>query len=68
MRKTGVSNMNDYIKPITVDRDTLAQMLCVGINKADEIGTSAGAVIRFGKRKVYSVKKIEEYIEFLTDV
>ena len=47
---------------ITVDIHHLQEMLGCGRKTADDIGTNAGAVIRFGKRKLYSVKKVEEYI------
>ena len=42
-------------------------MLSLGRNSADEIGEKAGAVVRIGKRKLYSVQKIEEYINTLME-
>lgn len=60
MRKTELSREN--IKPITVDITGLQEMLSVGRNTADGIGEAAGAIVRLGKRKLYLVAKIEEYL------
>ena len=38
-------------------------MLCVGKGTATKLGEDAGAVVRLGKRKLYNVRKIEEYID-----
>lgn len=59
MRKT--SN-NDCDNKITVNLKELQTMLSLGRHSADKIGTEAGAVVRIGKRKVYNVEKIQNYI------
>lgn len=60
MHKT---NVNETGYKITVDINGLQTMLSVGKNSAAEIGEKAGAVIRIGRRKLYNVKKIIEYME-----
>lgn len=64
MRKTNVLKTD---KKITVDINELQTMLSVGKNTAATVGEKAGAVIRIGKRKLYSVKKIEEYMDKLSE-
>ena len=59
MRKTNVKEAN--VK-ITVDIVGLQNMLTVGKNTAYKIGEEAGAVVRLGKRKLYIVSKVEDYI------
>lgn len=51
---------------ITVDINGLQAMLSIGKNTAAEIGEKAGAVIRIGRRKLYNVKKIQEYMDGLS--
>ena len=53
---------NKNIQKITVDVNGLMEMLSVGRNSALAIGENAGAVIRVGRRKLYSVEKIKEYM------
>lgn len=47
---------------ITVDIKELADMLSVGRNTALAIADSAGAGIKFGRRKLYSVERIKAYM------
>jgi hypothetical protein len=53
---------------IAVDINGLQGMLSIGRNTAADIGEKAGAVIRIGRRKLYNVRKVEEYINKLTEV
>lgn len=48
---------------ILVNRKELASMLSLGTVNADKVGTQANAVVRFGKRKLYNVQKIQAYID-----
>lgn len=48
---------------ITVDIIGLQAMLSVGRNTAERIGKEAGAVVKIGARKLYNVKKIQQYID-----
>lgn len=59
MHKT---NAKETDTKITVDIIGLQNMLSVGKNTAYKIGEEAGAVVRLGKRKLYIVSKIEDYI------
>lgn len=63
MYKTNVIETNNKI---TVDINGLQAMLSIGKNTAAEIGEKAGAVIRIGRRKLYNVKKIQEYMDGLS--
>lgn len=51
---------------ITVDIDKLAAMLSCGKATARKIGEDAGAKLVFGRRVLYSVDKVREYIQSLT--
>lgn len=52
---------------ITVDINGLQSMLSVGKTTAAEIGEKAGAIVRIGRRKLYNVRKVQEYIDKLTE-
>lgn len=64
MHKT---NFIETDNKITVDINGLRSMLCVGRNTAAEVGEKAGAVVRLGRRKLYNVKKIEMYMDKITE-
>ena len=53
---------------IAVDINGLQAMLSLGRNTTAEIGEKAGAVIKIGRRRLYNVKKVEEYINSITEV
>lgn len=65
MHKTNIIETNNKI---TVDINGLQAMLSVGKNTAADVGEKAGAVIKIGRRKLYNVRKIELYMEQLTEV
>ena len=64
MRKT--SNLECDNK-LLVDIVTLQAMLSCGKQSADKIGVQAGAVVRWGKRKLYNVEKIKNYINNISE-
>lgn len=64
MQKTKGNNGNTN-NSITVDIGTLQEMLSCGMVTAKKIAEDAGAVICYGKRRLYSVAKIKKYIEGL---
>lgn len=47
---------------ILVDTKNLQAMLSCGRVTAERIAESAGASIKIGKRRLYNVKKIENYL------
>lgn len=47
---------------IAVDLVGLMELLSVGRRSAETIAAEAEAVFRVGKRRLYNVKKIEEYM------
>jgi len=63
MRKTKVIETENKL---TVDIIGLQGMLSVGRATAIEIATAAGAIIQVGRRKLYNVKKVEEYLQTIT--
>lgn len=48
---------------LTVDADTLSQMLNCGRQTAAKIGADANARIQVGRRVLYSVSAIEKYLD-----
>lgn len=52
---------------IAVDIVKLQAMLGVGKNTAVDIGRKANAVIKVGRRKLYNVKRIQEYMDSITE-
>lgn len=57
-----MENKNNTVERITVDIKQLTEMLSVGRNTALAIAEEAGAGIKFGRRKLYSVERIKEYM------
>ena len=64
MFKTTVSENENRI---TVDLRGLQSMLSVGRGTAEATAEKAGAVVRIGRRKLYNVRKVEAYIDGLTE-
>lgn len=48
---------------ISVDINGLMAMLSVGRKTATQIGDEAAAVVRVGRRKLYNVQKIQQYLD-----
>lgn len=53
-------------QPIAVDIDKLAAMLSCGHTTARKIGELSGAKINIGRRVLYSVEKVSEYVNRLS--
>ena len=47
---------------IAVNVNELCEMLCIGKNKAYQVGADAGAVVKIGRRTLFNVEKIRAYI------
>lgn len=63
MRKTNFTNQ-DLLQPIAVDINGLMKMLSCGEQTAREIAKASKAQIQTnGKRALYAVSKIMDYIE-----
>lgn len=54
-------------QPLTVDIETLAAMLSCGHATARKIGIQAGAKIVIGRRVLYSVDKVKNYLSYLEE-
>lgn len=50
-----------------VSMDELRQYTGLGRDSAMKIGRDSGAVIKIGRRVVYDLKKIDEYLESLAE-
>ena len=48
-----------------VSMDELRQYTSLGRDSAMKIGRDSGAIIKIGRRVVYDLKKIDEYLESL---
>ena len=54
-------------QPITVNIDKLYEMLSCGHATARKIGEQAGAKIVIGRRVLYSVEKVKNYLSYLEE-
>ena len=54
-------------QPITVNKDKLSAMLSCGHATARKIGEQAGAKIVIGRRVLYSVEKVKNYLSYLEE-
>ena len=64
MRKTKTTDVKEKV---AVNINQLQAMLGCGKATANKIGEDAGAVIRIGKRKLFSVNKVRAYIDHKTE-
>ena len=62
MQKTRVTNIIKY-SPLTVSTPVLAEMLGCGMKTATDIGTAAKGRIQHGKRVMWNVNKVQEYLD-----
>ncbi len=51
---------------LAVSSETLAQLLDCGRNSAIQLGKSANAEIRIGKRLLFNVRKIQQHLDKLS--
>ena len=56
------SNVKNYESRLMVDINGLQELLSCGKITANKIGDEAGAVMRFGRRKLFNVSKVREYL------
>lgn len=63
MRKT---NYESDVKPILVNTKGLQDLCQCGRPTAIKIANNAKAVVRFGKRLLFNVNKIQEYIDSIS--
>ena len=54
-------------QPITVNIDKLSAMFSCGHATARKIGEQAGAKIVIGRRVLYSVEKVKNYLSYLEE-
>lgn len=65
MRKTRKTEYHDG--KILVDTSELQEILCSGRAAAVNIGTAAGARVQAGRRVFWNVKKIQRYIDAISE-
>ncbi|WP_313130937.1 hypothetical protein [Anaerocolumna sp.] len=63
MNATTKSKGIDLSRKITVDTAELQQILSVGRSTAVRIGCNAGAKVVVGKRVLWYLKKIDQYLD-----
>lgn len=52
---------------LLVDMEELKQMLCAGRAAAVKIGTDAEAKVQSGRRVLWNVKKVQKYIDMISE-
>jgi hypothetical protein len=62
MYATTKNNDIELTRKLTIDTEELQQLLSLGRKSAVEIGIAANAKIVVGKRIVWNLKKVEEYL------
>ena len=66
MRQTNQGNSNgfpkEYLTPISVDTSGLQTILSCGRSTAVQIGCDAGAKVVIGKRVLWNIAKVQEYL------
>ena len=67
LRKTTETNDNIPHK-LTVSAETLAQMLNCGRATAVKIGTDAKARIQIGRRVLWNVNKVQQYLNTISGI
>ena len=63
-KRMSIEVSNGYV---TVDTEKLQGLLMVGRIMAIKIGTDAGAKIKVGRRVLWNVGKIQEYIDSMSE-
>ena len=48
---------------LAVDIRTLMKMLCSGQVTAERVAEEAGATVKIGRRRLYNVHKVQEYLD-----
>lgn len=66
MRATKAKGSNTAAKML-VDTNGLQEMLCAGRPAAVKIGTDAGARVQTGRRVFWNVKKVQQYIDAISE-
>lgn len=61
-RKSG-----EYKKPLLVDTNGLQEILSCGRPAAVRIGTEANGRVKQGRRVLWNVKKIEQYLDAISE-
>lgn len=64
MKKTMRTDNNGRL---AVDTKELQSMLCCGRDTAVKIGTEAKARLQFGKRVLWNVEKVQEYLNHVSE-
>ena len=65
MRATNAKGNTE--KQMLVDTNGLQEMLCAGRPAAVKIGTDAGARVQSGRRVFWNVRKVQQYIDAISE-
>lgn len=66
MRRTNIPDIGGR-EPLAVPVGVLAGMLGCGQQTAKKIGTAAGARVQLGKRVVFRLDRVREYLDTVTE-
>lgn len=64
MRKTAIK---DNVRRLAVDTKELQSMLCCGRDTAVKIGLEAESRLQIGKRVLWNVEKVQEYLDKVSE-
>lgn len=64
MRKT---TREECVRRLAVDTPELQSMLCCGRDTAVRIGTEAKSRLQIGKRVLWNVEKVQEYLNSISE-
>ncbi|MGY3663013.1 MAG: hypothetical protein ACXAHE_03930 [Roseburia sp. 1XD42-69] len=67
MKKTKCREIGESVKMIAVDIEKLSAMLSCGHTTARKIGEQAHAKIIIGRRVLYSVERVQDYLDSLAE-
>ena len=65
MRKTAIG---DTQRRLAVDTKELQSLLCCGRDTAVKIGIEAKSRLQIGKRVLWNVKKVQDYLDNISEV
>ena len=63
---TNISKSNDNLK-LSASREELEEILGCGRATAERVGEEANAKFKIGRRTLYNLEKIEEFINSITN-
>ena len=66
-KKKESASVNELNQRLLVNTSDLMRLLSCGRPKAIEVGTKAGAKVMLGRKVMWSVAAVQEYLDSITD-